>query len=53
MQLHTLSPELIRSGDLDGNGQADLIVDFGPGDGLGLKLLINSSSWMDLHPLSP
>jgi hypothetical protein len=50
-----IEPPLLEEyvGDLDGNGQDDLIVDFGPGPGLGLYIYFNSTSWVRLHGLSP
>ncbi|MCH8815396.1 MAG: S8 family serine peptidase [Chloroflexi bacterium] len=50
-KLHALSPELIATGDLDGNGQDDAIIDFG--SGLGLWTRLNNSGWVKLHDLSP
>ena len=29
VQLHTLSPETMTTGDIDGGGSADVILDFG------------------------
>jgi len=37
--------------DLDGNGQADVVVNFGPP--YGLWVLMNNQSWVKLHELSP
>jgi hypothetical protein len=38
------------TGDLDGNGQAEVIIDFGPG--YGLWVWQNNSTWRQLHALS-
>jgi subtilisin family serine protease len=48
-QLHVLSPEEVASGDVDGNGQADVIIDF-PGSGVWVWL--NNSGWFQLHHLN-
>ncbi len=39
------------TGDLDGNGTDDLVLDYGPG--VGLWAWTNESAWLSLHPLSP
>ena len=49
--LHGLSPTRMVTGDLDGNGQDELIVDFGAP--YGLYIFANNTSWALLHPLSP
>jgi hypothetical protein len=46
LQLHGFSPSLLRSGDLDGNGLADLVVNF---PGYGVWAFMNNSSWSQLH----
>jgi len=48
--LHTYNPVSVTTGDLDGNGQADAIVDFGPADGL--WVYYNNSTWQRLHTYS-
>ena len=50
-QLHPFSPQSLATGDLDGNGQDELIVDFGPQFGLWVRQ--NNLAWVFLHPLSP
>jgi hypothetical protein len=45
-QLHSLNPGKMAIGDLDGNGKADLIVDF-PGHGVWVRS--NNASWVQLH----
>jgi hypothetical protein len=49
-QLHTVSPEGMVTGDMDGNGKDDVILDFGS---LGTWVRLNNSSWFQLHVLSP
>ena len=39
------------TGDMDGNGKDDVIVDAGPGFGLWVR--INDSTWVQLHNVSP
>ena len=46
-KLDSANPEEMASGDVDGNGQSDLIVDF-PGQGVWIWL--NDSAWIQLHP---
>ena len=41
----------IATGDMDGNGNDEVIVDFGPGIGLWVRM--NNSTWVQLHTLSP
>jgi hypothetical protein len=48
--LHPLSPTHLATGDVDGNGMADLAFDFG--SGIGLYLLRNSAVWTPLHPFT-
>jgi hypothetical protein len=45
--LHHLSPSLLRTGDLDGNGLTDLVLDF---PGYGLWGFVNNTTWQPLHP---
>jgi hypothetical protein len=40
----------MTTGDMDGNGKSDLIVDFGRN--LGIWALMNGASWSNLHPSS-
>ncbi len=54
-QLHSLSPELLATGDLDGNGQDDVVADFGPevsGQPSGLWKWMNNGTWEELYMLS-
>jgi hypothetical protein len=46
IKLHTLSPDTVTTGDIDGNGRDDVIIDFGPGHGI--RILMNSSTWKSL-----
>jgi len=48
-QIHAYNPVNVAAGDLDGNGQSDLVVDFGAGPGLGLWIRYNNSTWQSLH----
>ncbi len=50
-KLHSLSPEIITVGDIDGTGQDDLIIDFG--NPYGIWVYYNGSTWSKLHSLSP
>ena len=50
-QLHPLSPEGMVTGDMDNNGQGDVIIDFGPSFGIYVRM--NNAFWIQLHPLSP
>ena len=45
-QIHALSPEEMATGDVDGSGQADLILDF---PGAGVWILLDNTSWIQLH----
>ena len=45
-QLHTLSAKNIVTGDLDGNGTDEVIVDFGP---QGIWIYYNRSNWVLRH----
>ena len=49
--LHPLSPVAMVTGDLDGNGEDDVIVNFGPG--VGVYAWMNHATWMFIHSLSP
>ena len=51
MMLHNLSPVAMVSGDLDGNGLDDLVVNFG--DGVGVWAWMNHATWTFIHSLSP
>jgi hypothetical protein len=48
-QLHTNSPEGMVTGDLDGNGQDDLILDYGNS---GVWAWLNNSAWSPIVPSS-
>ena len=50
-KLHSLSPEIIAVGDLDGNGEDDCVIDFG--SGVGIWVYYNNTTWAKLHSLSP
>ncbi len=50
-KLHSLSPEIIATGDLDGNSEDEVIVDFG--SGVGIWIRYNNAAWAKLHGLSP
>jgi hypothetical protein len=45
-KLHDLSPGEVASGDVDGNGRADLIIEF---PGAGIWVWLNNTSWLPLH----
>jgi hypothetical protein len=47
VQRHSLSPTAMTSGDLDGNEQIDLVVNF---QGYGLFAYMNNATWVHLHP---
>jgi hypothetical protein len=49
-QIHPSSPEGVVTGDIDGNGRDDLIIDFGSS---GVWVLLNNTSWLQLHPANP
>ncbi len=51
VKLHRLSPELMVTGDLDGNGKDDTVIDFGAT--VGLWKWMNDGAWVKLHGLSP
>jgi hypothetical protein len=44
------SPEIIATGDLDGSGQDDVIIDFGAS---GIWVYYNDITWTKLHKSSP
>ena len=50
-QVHGQSPELMATGDLDGNGLDDLVLDFGPG--VGVWVWMNHGTWLFLNAQSP
>lgn len=50
-QLHSLAPEAVEVGDLDGNGIDDLLIDFGPP--YGLWAFKNNTTWTHIHGTSP
>ncbi|HEY7442338.1 MAG TPA: hypothetical protein VH701_07965, partial [Vicinamibacterales bacterium] len=45
--LHNVSPAHVAAGDIDGNGLADLVMDFGAP--YGLWTFRNNTSWVPLH----
>ena len=45
--IHGFSPTVLRAGDLDGNGLADLVVNFA---GYGVWSFTNGTTWTQLHP---
>ena len=49
-QLHMQTATAIVTADLDGNGQADVLVNFGAA---GLWEHANNAAWRRLHTLSP
>ncbi len=49
-KLHPGTPDSITTGDLDGNGRAELILDFGTS---GIWIRTNNTSWSKLHNLNP
>jgi len=51
MQLHALSPVAMVTGDLDGNGIDDEVINFGPG--VGVYAWMNHTNWILIHTLSP
>lgn len=50
-RIHPLDPELIATGDLDGTGLDELVIDFGPNYGVWIRW--NGATWRQLNPLSP
>jgi hypothetical protein len=46
-QLNVRSPSHLAAGDIDGNGQSDLIVDF---PGFGVWIWSNNAAWISLNP---
>jgi hypothetical protein len=51
-QLHSVSPQDVVVGDLDGNGIQDLIVNFGSAAG-GVWVYRNKATWFPLNSLAP
>ncbi|OAD20687.1 Na-Ca exchanger/integrin-beta4 domain protein [Candidatus Thiomargarita nelsonii] len=49
--VHTISAETLVTGNLDGNGQDDIIIDFGATYGIWVRM--NNSTWVQLHTISP
>ncbi|MFQ5964291.1 MAG: hypothetical protein ACE5KZ_08415, partial [Candidatus Scalinduaceae bacterium] len=49
--LHPSSPVSMVTGDMDGNGKDEVIIDFGPGIGIWVRK--NDAGWIPLHPSSP
>ena len=49
MKLADLSSAFMVTGDIDGSGIDDVIVDFGTG--VGIRVWMNNSSWVQLHDL--
>jgi hypothetical protein len=51
--IHTLDPEVITTGNVDGDleGRDDVIIDFGAS--VGIWVLYNDSSWGKIHNASP
>jgi len=47
----TVTNENMTTGDIDGGGLAEVIIDFG--DGYGIWVWMNNSTWVQLHTLSP
>lgn len=45
-----MSTPQIAAADMDGNGQDDVIIDFGPGHGIWVRM--NNASWVPLHGTS-
>lgn len=50
-KLHPLSPVDLVTGDLDGNGLDDLVVNFGPG--VGIYTWMNHATWVAIHNAAP
>ena len=50
-QIHSLSPVATATGDFDGNGRDDLVVNFGPG--IGVWVWMNHATWVFIHSVSP
>jgi subtilisin-like proprotein convertase family protein len=47
VQRHNLSPTVLTTGDLDGNGMTDLVANF---QGFGLFAFMNNVVWVHVHP---
>ncbi|GAX60861.1 hypothetical protein SCALIN_C15_0002 [Candidatus Scalindua japonica] len=43
VELYSIDPEIITTGDMDGNGQYDVTIDFG--DFCGIWVFMNNSTW--------
>jgi hypothetical protein len=52
-KIHNASPEIIATGNIDGDagGKDDVIIDFGPS--AGVWVMYNDSSWSNISDLSP
>jgi hypothetical protein len=48
--IHPFEAKHLAAGDLDGNGVADLVIDFGPAWGVWLRS--NGTTWSQLHPFT-
>ena len=49
-QIHTLTSTNIVTADLDGNGKAEVIINFGAA---GLWEYANNTDWIQLHTVEP
>ncbi len=47
------NPEAIITGDIDGSGRDDVIIDYGTGTGNGIWVRMNNSTWVLLNTVSP
>ena len=48
--IHAFAAKRLAAGDLDGNGQSDLVIDFGAS--FGVWVFSNNASWAALHQLT-
>ena len=48
--LHSVSPQRVSAGDIDGSGRPDLVIDFG--STYGIWTWRNDATWAPLHPLT-
>ena len=48
--IHSMNANAMAIGDVDGNGQADIILSF---PGYGTWIYLNQTSWMQIHALNP